>query len=150
MSDKKEYYQQNKEKFVERSKARYKEKKDEIKEQLTQYYKTKKGRIAVSFNSLRQNAKRKGIEVSISLEYVRNIATDKCPVFGIDFDWNDWGTKNGKALDNSPSLDRIDPNKGYIGGNVVWVSTKANRIKNNASVDEIIAVAEWLKNRNTP
>lgn len=151
MSDKKQYYQQNKEKFAERNRARYSQKKDEIKAHLSEYYKTKKGRIGVMFNSLKQNAKQRGIEVGVSLEYVRSIATDSCPVFGIDFNWLDWGTKNGKALDNSPSLDRIDPTKGYIENNVIWISTKANRIKNNATIEEIVAVAKWLKNldRNT-
>lgn len=152
MADKQEYYQQNKEVFKERSKSRYQSKKQDIKEHLTAYYKTKKGRIGVSFNALRQNAKRRGVEVAITLDYVRSIATDKCPVFGLTFDWEDWGTKNGKALDNSPSLDRIDPTKGYIEGNVVFISTKANRIKNNATIEEITAVAKWLNSldKDTP
>lgn len=152
MADKREYYQQNKDVLKERSKNRYHAKKQEVKEHLSAYYKTKKGRIAVSFNSLRQNAKKRGVEVSVSLDYVRNIAPDKCPVFGIEFNWEDWGTKAGKSLDSSPSLDRIDPNKGYIEGNVVWISTKANRIKNNASITEILAVAKWLNslNKDTP
>jgi hypothetical protein len=145
MQDKKEYYQQNKDKLLLRSKERYQLKKDEVKTHLNQYYKTKKGRLAVSFNNLRQKAKRKGIEVSVSLDYVRSIATDTCPVFGIKFDWEDWGEKDGIAKDTSPSLDRIDPTKGYIEGNIIFISTKANRIKNNASVEELKAVVQWLE-----
>lgn len=41
------------------------------------------------------------------------------------------GTQTDK--DNSPSLDRIDPTKGYVPGNVQVVSFLANRAKSNLS-----------------
>ncbi len=46
---------------------------------------------------------------------------------------------------SSPSLDRIIPEKGYVKGNVIVVSNKANVIKNNATPEEIIAVGEFYK-----
>ena len=53
--------------------------------------------------------------------------------------------------DYSPSFDRIYPKKGYIKGNIVIVSNKANRIKTDATVDEIRKVADFyeklLKNK---
>ena len=52
----------------------------------------------------------------------------------------------GKAqADNSPTLDRIIPERGYVKGNVVVISALANRIKTNANVRQIELVAEWLR-----
>jgi len=49
--------------------------------------------------------------------------------------------------DNSPTLDRIIPHLGYIRGNVAVISARANRIKNDATVEEIERVFQWLKTR---
>ena len=45
----------------------------------------------------------------------------------------------------SPSFDRIYPKKGYVKGNIVIVSNKANRIKTDATVDEIRKVADFYE-----
>jgi len=55
-----------------------------------------------------------------------------CPVLGIELDWG----KNGRQP-NSPSLDRIDPTKGYIPGNVMMISDLANSMKNNATPEQL-------------
>ena len=44
-------------------------------------------------------------------------------------------------------LDKIKPELGYVEGNVAWISSRANRIKYNATKEEIIALAEWIKNQ---
>ena len=48
-----------------------------------------------------------------------------------------------------PSLDRIIPAKGYVPGNVIWISTMANTIKQSATANEILAVGYWLKGVET-
>ena len=53
----------------------------------------------------------------------------------------EWG--NREEIHSSPSLDRIIPSKGYMKGNVVWISMKANSIKQDATASEIHQVAEW-------
>ena len=45
----------------------------------------------------------------------------------------------------SPSLDRIDPNRGYTKDNIIVMSYRANRIKNDATKEEIKKLAEWIK-----
>jgi ribosomal protein L9 len=47
--------------------------------------------------------------------------------------------------DISASLDRLNPSLGYIEGNVVVISMKANAIKNAYGAQDIARVAEWLE-----
>ena len=55
----------------------------------------------------------------------------------------EWGNKKGRRT--SPSLDKINPDKGYMKGNVAFISTKANSIKSDATPKEVIKVAKWLE-----
>lgn len=50
----------------------------------------------------------------------------------------------GKRTNDSPSLDRINPEKGYIKGNIWVISWKANRLKSNLTKDEILRFCEIL------
>ena len=47
--------------------------------------------------------------------------------------------------DLTPSIDRIDPKKGYVKDNIIVVSMRANRIENDATVDEIRKVADFYE-----
>lgn len=60
-----------------------------------------------------------------------------CPVFG--FELVDGGDRN-----NSPSLDRIKPELGYVKGNIQVISTRANRIKNDATPEEMRRLADFM------
>ena len=55
-----------------------------------------------------------------------------CPVLGMKLDWG----MNGHQP-NSPSLDKIDPTKGYIPGNVMILSHLANSMKHNATPEQL-------------
>lgn len=68
------------------------------------------------------------------------IIPDVCPVLGIPIKQAD-----GRANENSPSLDKIIPSLGYVKGNVAIISQRANWIKRDASVEEIEMLLNWLK-----
>lgn len=86
----------------------------------------------------KKRAREKGIECSLTLQ---DITIPKvCPVLGIPL-----FIGTGKFGPNSPSLDRKDPEKGYVPGNVLVMSFRANLLKNNASVEELEKVVSWLR-----
>ena len=67
--------------------------------------------------------------------------TGVCPALGIVIDI----ALAGREDDQAAELDRIVPSKGYIKGNVVFLSRRANRIKNDARPEELRSIANWLE-----
>jgi len=64
-----------------------------------------------------------------------------CPLLGIPLVY---GTKN-KQSPNAASLDKLDPKKGYTEENTKVISFKANRIKSDATVQEILTLAQNIQ-----
>ena len=64
-----------------------------------------------------------------------------CPVLGIPLVIGE-----GACSDNSPSIDRIIPELGYVKGNIKVISRRANRIKNDATPDELFKVWQYALN----
>ena len=58
-----------------------------------------------------------------------------CPVLGIELAWDQSGRMDNHI--NSPTLDRIDPTKGYIRGNVMMMSKLANQMKSNSTPEQL-------------
>lgn len=88
-------------------------------------------------NTMRTRAKQKGIPFDLSVEDIE--WNTVCPVFGIPI------YHRKKQANNATSLDRLIPEKGYVKGNVIVISTKANRMKQNATVKELRQIADWLE-----
>jgi hypothetical protein len=63
-----------------------------------------------------------------------------CPILGIELDYFAQGRN-----ENSPSFDRINPNLGYIKGNVAVISWRANRIKNDGTAEEHEKIAQFIR-----
>ena len=98
----------------------------------------------------RSRAKTKGIPFDITIEYLRSIAPDECPVFKTPFEWGSSGLGRGKFKDNAPQLDRIVPELGYVVGNVAFISHRANRIKDNGTMQEHYDIADWIWDKTHP
>ena len=63
-----------------------------------------------------------------------------CPILGLELDYF-----AETRLENSPSFDRIDSSKVYERGNVIIVSWRANRIKNDGTEEEHRKIADFIK-----
>jgi len=66
---------------------------------------------------------------------------DTCPILGIELNMN--AGKSG-AYRNSPSLDRINNNLGYVLGNIQVISQQANAMKGAATKEELIKFAHYI------
>jgi hypothetical protein len=94
--------------------------------------------------ALMRNAKRNNVHVEFEsiaefALYVKSIAPEKCPVFGVKFA----ETGNGYSP-WSPSIDKIIPEKGYARGNIQIISYMANAMKRDASIKQLIQFAYWI------
>jgi hypothetical protein len=137
----KQYYENNKQKILERTKLRKKKNPQRELEYAKKYQLTKEGRVVSFLTKAKKRAKEKGWDFDLDIAFLRSIAVDKCPVYGIDLVWI-----NAKKLsDNSPSLDRIDSKKGYTKNNVMFLSFKANRLKSDATSKDLYIMANWIK-----
>ena len=85
----------------------------------------------------KERAKKHGIAFGLTIDDIA--VPDYCPALGLRLTVGE-----GKQCDASPSLDRLDSSKGYVPGNVWVISLKANRIKTNATANEIRRVADAL------
>lgn len=114
---------------------------DYTKKNLKEIVEKKKIRRSNTVKSLMESSKSraKANGIPFNLEESDIIVPDKCPILGIPLIKN-----SGVHSANSPSLDKIDPEKGYVKGNVQVISFKANAMKNNASKEELLLFAEWV------
>lgn len=124
---------------IPKSTQYYRANKEKCKAQQNKQNHTLNGKLVVLITTSRYRSKLKGFEHSIDSSYLKQIYSEQnglCAISGIEM------TIRGKnhAADSpySISLDRIDPNKGYIPGNVWLVCTGVNLMKSRLSMDQFI------------
>jgi hypothetical protein len=105
----------------------------------------KRRHLSKLMDKAKRRAERLGLPFDLTLDYLTEYAPEFCPVFGTQLLWGPGAkVRPGKAEDNSPSIDRLFPEKGYVKGNVAVISNRANSIKSNATYKELYKVADWL------
>lgn len=137
----KEYYQRNKEllkqkkelKLVELATTRSQETRQWIQQNPKQYI----------LNRAKQSAKHAGKEFDITVDDFE--IPQYCPYLGIELTL----TLGDGHKNSNVSLDRIDSSKGYIKGNVEVISHLANKMKQDATVDMLVAFAKGVLTRHT-
>lgn len=90
------------------------------------------------WKGLKSKSKRKGIIFDIKVSDI--IIPEYCPVLGIKLEVN-----KGRPKGNSPSVDRIIPELGYIPSNIIIISCRANTIKNDVTVSELGIIYNFYK-----
>lgn len=83
------------------------------------------------------SAKRRGLDFNLCESDI--IIPNVCPVLGLKLE-----IAQGAAKDNSPSIDRIDNSKGYTKDNIRIISWRANKLKSNATKDEIEKILNYI------
>jgi hypothetical protein len=87
----------------------------------------------------KKRSKKLNLLFDLDVDYLISIAPINCPIFNIKINY----LSERKSRD-SPSLDKIDPKKGYTKDNVQIISDLANRMKYTATKEELILFAEWV------
>lgn len=82
--------------------------------------------------NLRHSAKDRGIAFSLSVKDLERLyeVSNTCCYFGTPL------------VEGQISIDRIDSKKGYIVGNIVLCSTKANNLKNQLFENEVTKISK--------
>jgi len=90
----------------------------------------------------KSRAKIAGIEFTLTRNDIADMSVPiTCPALGIPI-----RVERGSRTDNSLSIDRIDSKRGYTPDNVVFVSWKVNRLKNDATVVEMRKMVMFYEN----
>jgi len=87
---------------------------------------------------VKNRAKKLDIPFNLTVEDI--VIPENCPVLGIPIYPNQCPNPS-----NSPSVDRIVPELGYVKGNVRVISNRANLLKSNATIEELEKVLEDLR-----
>ena len=100
------------------------------------------------YNEIKIRAESKDIDFNIELDWLRYKLEEvsMCPYLGIPLN----NTQSEAILnpDYNKSVDRINSNLGYTTDNIVICSVRANRIKNNATLNELRLLCENMERLN--
>ena len=161
-----EYYLKNRERLLEERRHRYyvnveeeREKRRKWKRQnrerhneINRKYR-EKNRVEISekaresyYNNIekamvrgaKSRSRDKGLPFDLTIEDLE--VPEKCPILGLELK-----VGGDSSRDISPSLDRIVPELGYVKGNIRVISLRANRLKSDASIEELEAILKYMK-----
>ena len=113
------------------------------KEEHSEYYRAYRERHPNRslYRAAHNRAKLRGLPFDLSFDDI--VIPAVCPILGIPIVCYAGRGRPGGRMD-SPSLDRIDNDKGYVKGNVQVISHKANSMKFTASAEELLKFADWI------
>ena len=92
--------------------------------------------------SAKYRARIKEVPFNLDEDYLHSIYTETCPVFKTKMSMK---VRKGGKQNDSISIDRLIPELGYVKGNVVMISMRANWIKSNATLEELKMLVKWLE-----
>ena len=96
--------------------------------------------IRIIYNRLKQSAKSRNIPFDLTITQLNDLTFPiSCPILGMPLKFN-----RERMQDDSYSIDRIDSTQGYTIDNIRVISWRANRLKNDATNEELIKLANNL------
>lgn len=105
----------------------------------TKYY--EKNPYKRLLHGAKKRAKKKGIPFSITLNDI-DTQLKICPILKIPLFFTTSQGNGGRS--NTPSIDRVDPQKGYVPGNVRIISHAANSWKKNFTKEQVESLLKYL------
>ena len=130
------YYGANKEKKREYGRKYYEANKEKRREYGRKY---RKANVEMGmWHSSKKRAKKRGLPFDLTIDDLE--VPEKCPILGLELKA---GSDSSQGI--SPTLDRIVPELGYVKGNIRVISHRANRLKSDASIEELEAILKYMK-----
>lgn len=107
--------------------------------------------IRSRFYAITSRCKRKNIDYNITADFLLKLWKKQNGVcYYTNLEMNNSMKQDGFQCWNSPSLDRVDPSKGYTTDNVVWCIFSVNSFKQSLDLeqfkDQISNIKWWFNN----
>jgi hypothetical protein len=107
-------------------------------------------RLRHLFVAARHRAKKHALEWDSQVrEHVLADPPTACASCERPLDYSTGRGTTGKSRDRSPSLDRFDPSRGYVPGNVYVICVRCNLLKRDASITELEHIIAYLHRNGT-
>lgn len=90
----------------------------------------------------RSRAQHLRVPFDLDAEYLASIWSDTCPVLGVTI-----SKTLPRGHPDAAELDRYIPSLGYVRGNVDFMSRRANRVKQDFSLEEMRKLIAWMEQR---
>ena len=92
----------------------------------------------------RRRARNKELSFDLTMEWLETMIVSHCPITLQPIDWLKEQVVNGKPGRNSPSIDRIIPELGYVQSNCSIISHRGNAIKSSGTIDEHLRTIQYM------
>ena len=89
------------------------------------------------FTQVKARAKKNNLAFNLVFEELKWPSI--CPILGIPI--------HRESRDNHPSFDRVIPALGYTKGNVCIISNRANRLKQESTLEQLEALVSYIKDQ---
>jgi Zn-finger protein len=113
---------------------------------------TKTNQLRRMLRSAKERSLEKNMSFDLDLEFLESLSNiNICPAFKTKLEWEYIPERHSthKNKDNRPSLDRIDSSKAYTKDNVKIISWRANKLKNESSIEELKMLLEYTLNNSS-
>ena len=123
----------------EHDRRKYLKNRDTIRARVKAYRETKHGRAVEMWHSHRRTAKVRGLEATLTKDWIEGKLNGLCEATGLEFDLT------GGRGPKSPSLDRMDSSKGYTPENTRMVLWAINLACGDWGQEVFLPLAnEWI------